>query len=99
MFILQLSTNVFVFFTSILGVVLNHKNLLTVLISLELMLLSLNLNFIVLSVYLDDMYGQIFSLFILTVAAAESSIGLAIIILYYRVRGSISLEQSSTLRG
>ena len=62
------------------------------------MLLSLNLNFIVFSVYLDDMYGQIFSIFILTVAAAESSIGLAIIIIYYRVRGSISLEQNPVLK-
>jgi len=62
------------------------------------MLLSVNLNFIVLSVYLDDMYGQVFSIFILTVAAAESSIGLAIIILYYRVKKNISLDQESVLK-
>ncbi len=62
------------------------------------MLLSLNLNFIIFSVYLDDVYGQIFSLFILAIAAAESSIGLAIIILYYRVRGNISLQQEAVLK-
>ena len=65
---------------------------------IELMLLSLNLNFIIFSVYLDDLYGQIFSLFILTVAAGESAIGLAIIILYYRVRGSISMNLLSLIK-
>jgi len=68
------------------------------LMSIELMLLSLNLNFIVFSVYLDDIYGQIFSIFILTVAAAESSIGLAIIILYYRINNTLSLEQRFLLK-
>ena len=66
---------------------------------IELMLLSLNLNFIVFSVYFDDLYGQLFSLFILTVAAAESAVGLAIIIIYYRVRGNISIDQNYLLRG
>lgn len=66
---------------------------------IELMLLSVNLNFIVFSVYLDDAYGQIFSLFILTVAAAESAIGLAVLILYYRIRGKISINQKATLKG
>lgn len=63
------------------------------------MLLSVNLNFSVLSVYLDDAYAQLFSMFILTVAAAESSVGLAIIILYYRIRGNISLEHNFALKG
>jgi len=66
---------------------------------IELMLLSVNMNFIVFSIYLDDVYGQIFSLFILTVAAAESAIGLAILILYYRLRGKISINQKVTLKG
>jgi NADH-quinone oxidoreductase subunit K len=66
---------------------------------IELLLLSINLNFIVFSAYLDDIYGQIFALFILTIAAAESAIGLAIIIIYYRIRGSISIQQQPTLRG
>lgn len=66
---------------------------------IELVLLSVNLNFILFSVYLDDMYGQLFSLFILTIAAAESAIGLAILILYYRLRGKISINQIANLRG
>lgn len=66
---------------------------------IELMLLSVNLNFILFSIYLDDIYGQIFSLFILTVAAAESAIGLAILILYYRLRGKISINEKVTLKG
>ena len=98
MFILQLSVNFFLFLISILGIIFNKQSILVTLMCIELMLLSLNLNFIVFSVYLDDMYGQIFSIFILTVAAAESSIGLAIIIIYYRVRGSISLEQNPVLK-
>jgi NADH-quinone oxidoreductase subunit K len=65
---------------------------------IELILLSVNLNFIVFSVYLDDFYGQIFSLFVLTVAAAESAIGLAILILYYRIRGKITIDQIPTLK-
>ena len=66
---------------------------------IELVLLSVNLNFIMFSVYLDDFYGQIFSLFILTVAAAESAIGLAILILYYRIRGKILINQIAILKG
>ena len=97
MILLHLLTNFFLFLVSLVGLVFNKRSILITLICIELMLLSLNLNFIVFSVYLDDIYGQIFSIFILTVAAAESSIGLAIIILYYRVRGNISLAQKSVL--
>lgn len=98
MFQLQLSVNFLLFFLSLFGIIFNRQSILITLICIELMLLSVNLNFIILSVYFDDAYGQLFSMFILTVAAAESSIGLAIIILYYRVRGSISLEQSPVLK-
>ena len=98
MFLLQLSVNFFLFILSILSIIFNRRNILITLICIELMLLSVNLNLIIFSVYLDDMYGQIFSIFILTVAAAESSIGLAVIILYYRVRGNISLEQKPVLK-
>lgn len=98
MFIYQLSTNFFLFILSLFGIVFNRKNILILLMCIELILLSLNLNFITFSVYLDDMYGQIFSLFILTIAAAESAIGLAIIIAYYRVRGSIAMHQTALLR-
>ena len=69
------------------------------LMSLELILLAVNVNFIVCSIYLDDFIGQIFALFILTVAAAESAIGLAILVVYYRVRGTISTSNVHLLRG
>ena len=66
---------------------------------IELVLLSINLNFILFSVYLDDFYGQLFSLFVLTVAAAESAIGLAILIVYYRLRGKILIDQKVIIKG
>jgi NADH-quinone oxidoreductase subunit K len=99
MFLLQVTTNLFLFFLSLLGILFNKKSILTTLICIELMLLSTNLNFILFSVYIDDMCGQILAMFVLSVAAAESSIGLAIIILYYRVRGTISLLENPVLRG
>ena len=67
--------------------------------SIEIMLLAINLNFIFFSIYLDDIMGQIFSLYILTVAAAESAIGLAILVVYYRLRGVISIDNISLLKG
>jgi NADH-quinone oxidoreductase subunit K len=78
--------------------VLNRRNILIILMSIELALLGLNLNFILFSIYFDDAYGQLFSLFILTVAAAESAVGLAIIIIYYRLRGSILINQLPVLK-
>ena len=98
MFLIQLTTNFLLFITGTIGMVINRRNILILLMCIEMMLLSLNLNFIVFSVYLDDLYGQIFSLFILTIAAAESAIGLAIIIIYYRLRGSILMDQISVLK-
>jgi NADH-quinone oxidoreductase subunit K len=99
MFTLQLSVYFFLFILTIFGLVFNRRSILISLICIELMLLSVNLIFLISSVYLDDMYGQIFSLNILSVAAAESSIGLAIIITYYRIRSNISLDQDPVLRG
>ena len=87
------------FLTGISGIILNRKNIIIMLMSVELMLLSINLNFIIYSAYLDDVMGQVFALLILTVAAAESAIGLAILVVYYRVRGSISVENIHLLRG
>nr|YP_011008395.1 NADH dehydrogenase subunit 4L [Syringoderma abyssicola]WBP70366.1 NADH dehydrogenase subunit 4L [Syringoderma abyssicola] len=87
-----------IFFIGVAGVVLNRTNILAILMSLEIALFSVSLNFLIFSVYLDDMIGQIFALFILTVAACESSIGLAIILVYYRVRGSIRVDQASLLK-
>ena len=99
MFLIQLLTNIFLFFTGIIGIIMQRRNVLIVLMCVELILLSVNLNFIIFSVYLDDFYGQLFSLFILTIAASESAIGLAILILYFRIRGNISINQLTTLKG
>jgi len=93
----QLAINFFIFIIGLFGICLNYKNILIVLIGIELLLLSLNLNFIIFSIYLNDMLGQVFSLFILTIAAAESAIGLAIIILYYRIKGNINILQKNIL--
>lgn len=87
------------FLIGMTGIALNRKNIIIMLMSVELMLLAVNLNFIIYSVYLDDMMGQLFALLVLTVAAAESAIGLAILVIYYRVRGSISVENIHLLRG
>jgi NADH-quinone oxidoreductase subunit K len=76
-----------------LGLVLNRKNILITLISLELILLAVNINFTLFSIYLDDILGQIFVLFILTVAATESAIGLAILTTYYKLRNTIQIDQ------
>lgn len=87
------------FLIGLSGIILNRKNIIVMLMSVELMLLAVNLNFIIYSVYLDDIMGQVFALLILTVAAAEAAIGLAILVVYYRVRGSISVENIHLLRG
>jgi|TARA_B110000971_G_C19992326_1_gene492541 NADH-quinone oxidoreductase subunit K len=87
------------FLLGVWGIFINRKNVLIMLMSIELMLLAVNLNLIVFSVYLDDIIGQIFALFVLTIAAAESSIGLAILVVYYRMRGTIAVEFKSSLLG
>jgi NADH-quinone oxidoreductase subunit K len=99
MFLVQILTNTLLFLSGVFGILLNRRNILIVLMCIEIILLSVNLNFITFSVYLDDFLGQIFSLFVLTVAAAESAIGLAILILYYRIRGNISISEVTTLKG
>jgi len=88
-----------IFFIGGLGMFLFRKHLINILISLELILLSINLNFIIFSSHLDDILGQIYCLVILTIAAAESSIGLAILIIYYRLRGGISVDLINLLKG
>lgn len=86
--------NVFImlFFIGVFGLVLNRKNILITIMSIELMLLAVNLNFIVFSIYLDDVVGYIFVLFVLTVAATESAIGLAILTVYYKLKQTIQLD-------
>jgi NADH-quinone oxidoreductase subunit K len=93
MFVGQLILNVFLVFFGYISILNNKKNLLYILICLELILLSLNLNFVLFSIYLEDIYGQIFFLFVVTVAAAESAIGLAIAILFFRCKGTSDLNQ------
>jgi len=87
------------FLLGVLGIILNRKNIILILIAIELILLAVNLNFIVFSVFLDDLLGQVFSLLILTIAAAESAVGLAIVVIYYRVRGRILIENLAVIRG
>ena len=94
-----LGVSITLFLIGVLGIVLNRKNILIILMSVELMLLAVNINFVVFSVYLDDLIGQMFALFILTVAAAESAIGLAILVAYYKVRNSIAVESIQMLKG
>ena len=80
------------FFIGLIGVILNRKNILTVLMAIEILLLAVNLNFTAVSVYLDDIIGQIFVIFILTIAAAESAVGLAILTVFYKLKTSIEME-------
>ena len=86
-----LAVSMILFLLGIWGIFLNRKNIIVMLMSIELMLLAVNLNFLLFSVYLDDLIGQLFALLILTVAAAESAIGLALLLVYYRVRCTIAL--------
>lgn len=83
--------NFFLFCLGIFGIILNRQNIIIILMSIEIVLLSVNLNFLYFSFYMDDIMGQIFSIIILTVAAAESAIGLAILILFYQINGNISI--------
>ena len=90
---------VIIFFIGFSGIIFNKKNVILILISIELMLLAINFLLLVSSVYLDDRIGQIFALLILTIAAAESSIGLGLLIVYYRVSGSASIDSVILMRG
>src|SRR3974390_1647415 len=87
------------FTLGIFGIFLNRKNLIIILMSIELILLSVNINLIAFSAHLGDLVGQIFALIVLTVAAAESAIGLAILVAYYRNRGSIAVQDVNLMKG
>jgi NADH-quinone oxidoreductase subunit K len=87
------------FTLGIFGIFLNRKNVIIILMSLELMLLAVNLNLVAFSAYLGDLVGQVFAMFVLTVAAAEAAIGLAILVVYFRNRGSIEVEDINLMRG
>lgn len=94
---LTVAAILFVF--GIFGVFLNRKNVIIILMSVELMLLAVNINLVAFSAYLNDMVGQVFAMFVLTVAAAEAAIGLAILVVYFRSRGSIAVEDINQMKG
>jgi NADH-quinone oxidoreductase subunit K len=94
-----LNISVLIFLFGLFGIFVLRRNLIMIIISLELLLLAVNLLFIIFSIYLDDMIGQLFSIFILTIAGAESSIGLALLVVYHRITGSIRLVELRHLRG
>ena len=87
------------FVIGIFGVFLNKKNIIIILMSIELMLLAVNINLVAFSTYLNDITGQVFSLLVLTVAAAEAAIGLAILVIYFRNKGSIAVEDITEMKG
>jgi NADH-quinone oxidoreductase subunit K len=87
------------FVIGVFGIFLNRKNVIVILMSIELMLLAVNINLVAFSTYLGDMVGQVFVMFILTVAAAEASIGLAILVCYHRNRGTIDVAEINSLKG
>ena len=94
-----LTLGAIIFTIGIVGIFLNRKNIIVILMSIELILLSVNINLVSFSVFFNDLIGQIFALFILTVAAAEAAIGLAIIVAYYRNTGTVHVEEINSLKG
>ncbi|MDH3703694.1 MAG: NADH-quinone oxidoreductase subunit NuoK [Alphaproteobacteria bacterium] len=94
-----LTVSAILFVLGLFGIFLNRKNVIIILMSIELMLLAVNINFVAFSTHLQDLVGQIFAMFVLTVAAAEAAIGLAILVVYYRNRGSIAVEDINMMKG
>ena len=87
------------FTIGIFGIFVNRKNIIVILMSIELMLLAVNINLVAFSVYLGDVVGQIFAMFVLTVAAAEAAVGLAILVTFFRNRGDIAVDQANMMKG
>lgn len=87
------------FTLGVVGIFLNRKNVIVILMAIELMLLAVNINLVAFSTYLGDMVGQVFAMLVLTVAAAEAAIGLAIVVVYFRNRGSIAVEDVNVMKG
>ncbi len=94
-----LTVGAILFTLGVFGIFLNRKNIIIILMSIELMLLAVNVNFVAFSAHLGDLVGQVFAMFVLTVAAAEVAIGLAILVVYFRNRGSIEVEDVNAMRG
>lgn len=95
----HLTVSAILFTIGVFGIFLNRKNVIVILMSVELLLLAVNLNLVAFSQHLNDLVGQIFALFILTVAAAEAAIGLAILVVFYRNRGTIAVEDVNMMKG
>lgn len=94
-----LAVSAILFTIGVLGIFVNRKNVIIVLMSIELILLSVNVNLVAFSAYMGDLAGQVFALFVLTVAAAEAAVGLAILVVYFRNRGDIALDQINLMKG
>ncbi len=94
-----LAVSAALFVLGVLGIFINRKNVIIILMSIELILLAVNINFIAFSAYLHQIHGQIFAMFVLTVAAGEAAIGLAILVLYFRNRGTIAVDQPDMMKG
>ena len=94
-----LSVAAILFALGIFGIFINRNNVIVILMSIELMLLSVNLNLVAFSTHLNDLVGQVFAMFVLTVAAAEAAIGLAILVVFFRNRGSIAVEDVNMMKG
>jgi NADH-quinone oxidoreductase subunit K len=94
-----ITLSIILFCIGIGGIFLNRKNIISILMSIEIMLLAVNINFVAFSVYLNDLVGQIFAIFVLTVAGAEAAIGLAILVVYFNNRKNIELENISSMKG
>jgi NADH-quinone oxidoreductase subunit K len=94
-----LTLSAILFTIGVFGIFLNRKNVIIILMSIEMILLAVNINLVSFSVYLNDLVGQIFTMFILTVAAAEAAIGLAILVVYFRNRGTIAVEDINMMKG
>ena len=94
-----LTVAAFLFVIGVFGIFLNRKNVIVILMAIELMLLAVNINLVAFSTYLGDMVGQVFAMLVLTVAAAEAAIGLAILVVYFRNRGTIAVEDVNVMKG
>ena len=94
-----LTLSAIIFTIGIIGIFLNRKNVIIILMSIELILLAVNINLVSFSIYLQSLVGQVFAMFVLTVAAAEAAVGLAIIVIYYKNKGSINVEHIDSLKG
>ena len=94
-----LAVGAILFVLGVFGIFLNRKNVIVILMAIELILLSVNINLVAFSAFLGDMVGQVFAMFVLTVAAAEAAIGLAILVIYYRNRGTIAVDDINQMKG